>query len=665
MRLKTVFLAGMGLCSGLALLVALVVVVQEWRHLKAVDQAAAAATALSPALSVSERLALERGGYNEALFRDAQASAAGLTILERLRTNTDNAFDSTFAALRVARYPEAERHATALQAIHGSLAKLRVKAQTEIARPKAERDPVFVSQYAQSVFDVTGQVTSLQAGIEMAIDRVEPHIGQYAGVARVIGLLRDFAGRKQTLYVQILSGGRSVDPEMERLLADADARIDVLWNRALTMISLSDDPRLVAMAETVGREYFAANTTVYNRIHATHPASAGWPGDVASFRAWGVPTLQAILKLRDAALDVASEGMIAQRNEAIADLGIGLGVAVVVVLTASSFAIYFSRAVVYPLTRIESAVTEIAAGNLSVEVPQGGRAANEIGRVAGAVDTLRRKLIETGDERDEREEQLRSAKAAAEEASRAKSQFLANMSHELRTPLNAIIGFADLMLNELFGPLSARYRGYIADIQHSGKHLLDVISDVLDFATIEAGHLRLEEECFALRTAIEASLHMVEPRAKHEGIEIDSRLNVDFQMRGDERRVRQVLLNLLSNAVKFTPRGGRIDVEAWRDVDGEIAIAVRDTGIGIAEDDLTRVLEIFVQAENATSKANEGTGLGLPLTKSLVEAMGGRLTLQSEVGVGTVATVRLPRNRVIDAASTTLGVESGSTKSAA
>jgi signal transduction histidine kinase len=222
------------------------------------------------------------------------------------------------------------------------------------------------------------------------------------------------------------------------------------------------------------------------------------------------------------------------------------------------------------------------------------------------------------------------------------------MSHELRTPLNAIIGFSDLMLAEAFGPLPERYHDYVADIRGSGQHLLGLINDVLDFSKIEAGHFRLNEDLFDLREAIEGSIRMVQPRAVEAGIAIGQSLAVDFDaVRGDEGRMKQIILNLLSNAVKFTSRGGRVEIDVGIAPEGDIMITVCDTGIGIADADLSRVMEAFVQADSAFNRKSEGTGLGLPLTKRLVEAMGGRLTLASELGVGTVATVLFPQHRIV------------------
>jgi signal transduction histidine kinase/integral membrane sensor domain MASE1 len=239
----------------------------------------------------------------------------------------------------------------------------------------------------------------------------------------------------------------------------------------------------------------------------------------------------------------------------------------------------------------------------------------------------------------------------AENASVAKSQFLANISHELRTPLNAILGFSEIMKSEMFGPLgSPQYRGYAADIHDSGSHLLTVINDILDLSKIEAGKFELhEEECDTARLARDA-VRFVAERAAAAGVALQQRLPATLPpVRADGRLIKQILLNLLSNAIKFTSSGGLVTVAAEIDRNGDLALSIADTGIGIAADQLERVLQPFTQVENTLTRTHAGTGLGLPLCKSLAELHGGRLALESTVGSGTVVTIVLPKGRVLSA----------------
>ena len=249
-----------------------------------------------------------------------------------------------------------------------------------------------------------------------------------------------------------------------------------------------------------------------------------------------------------------------------------------------------------------------------------------------------------------RETDLREAKTQAEFANRSKSEFLANMSHELRTPLNAIIGFSEMMRLETFGPIgNPRYIEYVGDIHESGTHLLSLINDILDLSKIEAGAFELKEEEVDLAQVVAACRRIIEVRAKEAGLTLDTRLSGKLpKLWSDERAVKQIILNLLSNAVKFTPTGGKVTVRAEIEEDGCFVLSVSDTGIGIDADDIPKVFKPFSQIDGSLSRKHDGTGLGLPLVKSLVDVHGGTIELESELGNGTIITIRFPAERVLD-----------------
>jgi PAS domain S-box-containing protein len=243
---------------------------------------------------------------------------------------------------------------------------------------------------------------------------------------------------------------------------------------------------------------------------------------------------------------------------------------------------------------------------------------------------------------------LLSAKEKAELSSQAKTSFLANMSHELRTPLNAILGFSEIIKDRLLGPdAQDRYAEYAGDIFASGNHLLDLISDILDLSKIEAGKLELYEALVDVRLLVGATVRLLRQRAKQAGLRLVIDAPDDLPLLfADERKLKQVLTNLLANAIKFTRRGGMISVSVTAANANGLVISVVDTGIGIAAEDIPRAFEIFGQIDSNLSRHHPGTGLGLPLARSLIELHGGTLKLTSKVGAGTTVTIVLPSRRL-------------------
>jgi signal transduction histidine kinase len=269
------------------------------------------------------------------------------------------------------------------------------------------------------------------------------------------------------------------------------------------------------------------------------------------------------------------------------------------------------------------------------EVPGRGR------YVVGVISdiTLRKRI----------EKDLLAAKLLAEDANRAKSQFLANMSHELRTPLNAVIGFSEIIKNEMLGAINdPRYREYAEDIHRSGAHLLQLINDILDLTKVEAGKYELQEEVCDVAKAISDAIRLMRDLATNGGLTLQNLVSPDLPfLFADERCLRQMVVNFLSNAVKFTPKGGRIDVGARLDADGALVISVTDTGIGMKPDDIPRALSPFRQLENSLGRRYEGTGLGLPLVKALLDLHQGSLAIASELGAGTTASACFPAHRTV------------------
>ncbi|MGZ4415978.1 MAG: ATP-binding protein [Gaiellaceae bacterium] len=305
------------------------------------------------------------------------------------------------------------------------------------------------------------------------------------------------------------------------------------------------------------------------------------------------------------------------------NLFIGVGAGTVFLALFLGFVLSWS--LIWPIQRIGGRLAGIASGDFSGRVDVANR--DELGDLAANVNRMN--------------DELRRVYRELESASRHKSEFLANMSHELRTPLNAIIGFSQVLRERMFGEINEKQQEYLEDILSSGNHLLSLINDVLDLSKVEAGQVELEINPFSLSEALERGVVMVRERAMTDGVQLVLELDPAAELvEGDERRIRQVIFNLLSNAVKFTPPGGRVELTSAR-LDGEVRVSVIDTGPGIATEDQERIFEEFQQTE-AGAGQREGTGLGLALSKRLVELHGGRIWVDSEPGDGSAFVFTLP-----------------------
>ena len=292
------------------------------------------------------------------------------------------------------------------------------------------------------------------------------------------------------------------------------------------------------------------------------------------------------------------------------------------ILLALALGVVLSWSLIRPIQRTELRLAEIAAGDFAGQLDVPNR--DELGALATNVNRMN--------------DELRRLYEELEAASRHKSEFLANMSHELRTPLNAIIGFTEVLDEQMFGELNERQAEYVRDVLESGRHLLSLINDVLDLSKIEAGQMELYVSEVSLAETLRSGLTMEAERAKRGGVELALDLErEEVVVQADERKLRQVVVNLLSNAVKFTPPGGRVDVTA-RVADGNVEVAVADTGPGIAPSERELIFDEFQQARGT----RDGTGLGLPIARRFIELHGGRLWVETAPGSGSTFRFTLP-----------------------
>ena len=327
-----------------------------------------------------------------------------------------------------------------------------------------------------------------------------------------------------------------------------------------------------------------------------------------------------------------TEDLIAQNRGSFVDSqNLFIAVAAASVVLALLLGSLLSLSLIVPIRRMSRRLEAIASGDFSAHVNVDNH--DELGALAANLNRMN--------------DELGRLYGEIEMASRHKSEFLANMSHELRTPLNAIIGFSQVLRQQMFGDLNEKQIEYLDDILGSGQHLLTVINDILDLAKVESGRMELQPSIFSLHVTLENAVAIIRERATRQGIVLATDIDPSLGLvEADEHKLKQVLLNLLSNGVKFTPRGGRVTLSA-HDGDDRVEISVRDTGVGISAADQSRIFEEFYQV--GPDANHEGTGLGLAVTRRLVELHGGQIRVESVVGSGSNFIVTLPMHHPADA----------------
>jgi signal transduction histidine kinase len=495
-----------------------------------------------------------------------------------------------------------------------------------------------------------GAMNRKSATLSRSVSSSDPLINEMLRDADISWQMRSDAGVDRHAIMSAILSEHAPSAEKLQAYAELKGRIATTWAAIADESRLPEFPGMMKAAVASASQLYMTDFMAL-RTNTIRILLRGKRVNLTAKEWMGLsdPGVNSIMTITSTALNLTAS--YAEDQLAVARRNFYFAIALMIASTAlASFAaVYVMWRVIRPLRTITSTMAAIAAGKMKAEIPFGDRN-DEIGQFACALKMFR----DGATERMRLEKALldsRMAQETAETSSRVKSEFLANMSHELRTPLNAIIGFSDIMQHQIKGPLPDAYQEYAALINESGNHLLNLICDILDLAKIEAGKFAIDPRDMDLIETVDLCIRLTQRRAEEGGIRLIKTVPHDRVMiTADPRACKQILLNLLSNAAKFTRKGGTVEV-AVSAVDDWISIQVRDTGVGIPADQLSRIGEAFEQASNDPMLAREGTGLGLALVKALVSQHGGSVRIESRENVGTTVNVDMPRSQTNRAAA--------------
>lgn len=510
------------------------------------------------------------------------------------------------------------------------------------ALPRDRRPPGFVDKRIRAANLLLGALERKSNSLSRSLSSSDPLINEMLRVADISWRMRSDAGIDRHAIMDAILAERVPSPEMLQSFAEMKGRV------AASRMVVEADARLPEFPPVMKAAVARANWLYFTNFMALRASTIQTlsEGKIVPLtgREWvrlSNPGVDSIMAVSKTALNLTESYAAQQLAAAHRNFYFAIALMVVSIALASFAAVYVMWRVIRPLRTITGTLASIAAGRMRGEIPFGDRQ-DEIGQFARALKIFRDSTLE----RIRLEKALldsRVAQETAETSSRVKSEFLANMSHELRTPLNAVIGFSDIMQHQVKGPLSAAYQEYATLINESGRHLLNLVSDILDLAKIEAGKFSIDAHPMDLIETVDICLRLTQRRAEEGDITLVKTVQQDtLVLTADQRACKQILLNLLSNAVKFTRRGGTVEIIAAEAGD-RVSLKVRDTGIGIPADLLPRIGSAFEQASNDPMLAREGTGLGLALVKALVTQHGGTVSIESRENVGTTVSVELPR----------------------
>ena len=589
----------------------------------------------------------ELGSERVSLLTAEKASPKYLREMIALHATTEHALDVWTAQMG------AHQHAKDGVVLDGTLrmregyAKLWPSVLAAAQKPKNARPVDLKDQWTAAVDSLTNEIDGQSQTLSRSLGGADAFIREMLRINDLAWTIRADAGvDRRILASSLIERDKRLDmAKLDRMTGKIDGRWDIIASEAGFPIVPPEIKTAIQEAERAFFQQFRPARNIIAARLAKGEASPEWHLD---FIKKTDPSFDNLFKLSRLALSLTEAHATAAKKSETRTLAIAVTAIILSIVAGFLLAAYIMRRIVLPLTQITQIMKKVSEGDFRQKVPFKERQ-DEIGQFSRTLQLFRDNVAEKQSLEIDLVRNL-AARESAETSSRLKSEFLANMSHELRTPLNAILGFSEIIESEVLGPGMPKYREYASDIHGAGRHLLSLINDILDLSKAEAGKLELRPEPVELDGLIEECIRLVRGRATEQKLRIVKSVAPLPAVELDRLRMKQVLLNLLSNAIKFTQAGGTVTVEAERAGNGDVAIRVRDTGIGIAADEVPMVFEPFRQVDSKLSRKFEGTGLGLSLVRSMVELHGGTVHLESEMDKGTTVFISLPAVLCIEAA---------------
>ncbi len=592
-------------------------------------------------LTTKENVREEQTLVHAALLAPTPADAPTLHRIASLHARSNTVLRAVLRELQGRDHTQSRKATALAQTYFARFEAVYAQVRENLSRPMTGRRPALLAEWSDAPVFLLDQIDAQSDALSDRTVSSDPFILRMLKINEFAWNMRSFAGGDRRQVANFLARGRKLSGEELQRLSLNDGTIFAFWytlQRANDTHALP--PGIAKAIRQVWQEYF---TTLRGQrsIVISSLANSGTPAmDVKAWLRRTDPGLNSITALSRVALELAGSHAQELVLGASRALWLALALMVLSIGLACFMAAYVLQRVIWPLTMLARSMAAVrAGGNVQTSFLESRR--DEIGQFARTLKTFQESVAKA---RRLEGELLRNQveKEAAVASNRAKSEFFANMSHELRTPLNAIIGFSDMMQQKIFGALPPRYADYASLINQSGHHLLNLVSDILDLAKIESGKASLHPQELNLREIVDYCVQLVARDAQAQDIVIDVAMpSASPRLVADERACRQILLNLLSNAVKFSHQGGIVEVTVSA-VDGNLRLVVRDNGVGIPSQALSRIGHAFEQASNDPLLARKGTGLGLALVRSLAGEHGGSMRIESRENVGTTVTVELP-----------------------